>query len=935
MKGKRLLFAVALVTGMLGWNNIQAQTDVTSTYIANAGFEGEYKRFLDINNDRGVQKPNGWSVEWYQDNNDKNGMTFNATSINQDNQTWNAKSGNAYFARMRWANSTIYLRQTLSYLRPGNYTLAFSAATHTGAAGKNSLTISVAGQNQTIAAEDNANGDWTDYSIDFSITSATPYATIEVKGVREDGLFKFGIDEFTLTYDGSSYYEKILSNAQALLDNNVDWAVDTNNALSTAISSNSGKTTVDEKNAAIIALEEAMATYKANNSTDVTNYITNATFDSNIDGWTCTGGDGNNFQRNSSAQTNFNGGFLEKWRNAWNGTYNQKNFDVYQNLTKLPKGEYTIKAAIIAVMQGDKETLSDNYKNKKHGGPYYIDDDHGVWLYGTSGENTGKAWANTNNNAFGGGTGEIKTATVNVTDGNLTIGFKGIGSPNGGTELGTYANWIACDNWTLSYFGFDPTVLKANLQALQDEATEFLANATYSNVKGAERTSLATLSTATPEETKSALETAIRDIQDAIAAFTAAKPNYDALVAEIAKADALGADVTDAQAVVNSQATTAADALAAIQNLKVTEYNYVTNTYQHGVELGTWQAEGPTGSLTEQHWSGESRPYLEQSSAAWNSGSWEIKYYQDLLLPAGKYVFKVAGRQANSDKVSLSLTVKNGETVLGTVSDFPRGDTGRGIDKSGATNFSPEGSYANNNAGRGFEWRYVQFTLEEAATVNVAVEAKATDEHMWVSFCDATVLTDNANLIANVPGTLGAGKFATRIFPFKPEKKEGVNFYSCATKNGNALTLIEVPAPEANTPYILENASEAEINITQKGFDFHVDAEYTAGLLTGVFAENTITSGYVLQTQNDKQAFYKVVDPITVPAYRAYLNTTGEVKAFYLGGDDATAINALDALTSGAYEGIYSVDGVKLNRIEKGVNILKMADGTTRKVIVK
>ena len=106
-------------------------------------------------------------------------------------------------------------------------------------------------------------------------------------------------------------------------------------------------------------------------------------------------------------------------------------------------------------------------------------------------------------------------------------------------------------------------------------------------------------------------------------------------------------------------------------------------------------------------------------------------------------------------------------------------------------------------------------------------------------------------------------------------------------------------------------------------------------MLVGTFVNKEITSGYVLQTQNGKQSFYKVgtENPITVPPYRAYLDYSAEIKA--LGFDDATAINTLDALTSGAYEGIYSVDGVKLNHMEKGVNILKMADGTTRKVIVK
>ncbi|MBO7660436.1 MAG: hypothetical protein J6S65_02735, partial [Bacteroidaceae bacterium] len=98
-------------------------------------------------------------------------------------------------------------------------------------------------------------------------------------------------------------------------------------------------------------------------------------------------------------------------------------------------------------------------------------------------------------------------------------------------------------------------------------------------------------------------------------------------------------------------------------------------------------------------------------------------------------------------------------------------------------------------------------------------------------------------------------------------------------------------------------------------------------------------NNYVLQTNQTtgKQAFYIVgEDAITIPANRAYLSNVSSngVKTLNL-DDDPTSINALDALTNGAYEGIYTVDGVKLNRMEKGVNILKMADGTTRKVVVK
>ena len=194
--------------------------------------------------------------------------------------------------------------------------------------------------------------------------------------------------------------------------------------------------------------------------------------------------------------------------------------------------------------------------------------------------------------------------------------------------------------------------------------------------------------------------------------------------------------------------------------------------------------------------------------------------------------------------------------------------------------------------------------------------------------------------------TLAAGKYATRIYPFAPKAIEGITFYSCNAVNGTSLTLTPVETPQACVPYILGNDAEGAteaINIEQTGVDIHEYDTYTDGWLTGVLRPQPISilgdNYYVLQTQNGKQAFYVANDfSIEIPQYRAYLevpsDVIGNVKAFNL-GDDATAINTLEVLTSGAYEGIYTVDGVKLNRMEKGVNILKMADGSTRKVIVK
>lgn len=728
MKHYKLLMASLLLA--LGGGSAVAQTDVTEQYIKNPGFEGTSTLFLQIKNDgRGVQKPEGWSVEWYQDNSDDNGMTYVADNLNQDGKKWAAKNGKSYFARMRWANSTLYLRQTLRDLKPGKYTLSFSATGYRPK-GNSIFNVTVGDKKADINLSTKDEAAWADYNIDFEIAEGQKYATITITADRKDDNFKIGIDEFKLTYDGSSYYPSLISKATSLYNDNKDWAKQADE-LNAAIKTNSGKTEIVDINAAIDAIEDAMATFKNANTVDVTAKIVNPNFDSNIDGWTCEGGDGNNFQRQTSTQTNFNGGFLEKWKDSGNGSYNQKNFDVYQKLTNLPKGEYTIKAAIMATMQGVKKTAQ-KYQNKKHGGPYYIDNEHGVWFYGASGETTDMDWANTENKSFVSGAGaEYRTATVKVEDGNLIIGFKGVGSPDG-KQLGTYANWIACDNWTLSYFGFDPTTLLAQINTLKGSAEALLNNDEYKNVVGEERKSLSDAKEYTPEETKSALEAAISNLESAISVFTSAKTAYDNYAEEVAVAEKLGLTV--------EAPATAVAATEALKTLNVAEYNAATKNYTAAIELGEWTTTGAT-KFNNEHWSGKTSDYLNQidkDGKGYNSDNWTMTCKQTLTLPAGEYVFKAAGRK--SANAFMKLSVKNGETLVGEVSNFPNGNVGLGITTDGTASFDSNDQFANNNNGWGWQWRFVPFTLDADTEITFEIEAGANAIRNWASFGDYTVM---------------------------------------------------------------------------------------------------------------------------------------------------------------------------------------------------
>ena len=313
------------------------------------------------------------------------------------------------------------------------------------------------------------------------------------------------------------------------------------------------------------------------------------------------------------------------------------------------------------------------------------------------------------------------------------------------------------DDFRLYYLGDPVKAKKAELEALQATITDeaYFTNEAYTNVVGTERSNLTTQKTATAaSETVEAYQTVIDATQAAIDAFVAAKTNYDALVAEIAKAKALGIATATADGYAATSSSTAASALTSTQALKVVEYTFVTTNYSYGVDLGEWTTEGYTADNSGQHWDGkDSSKYKEQENSwgtpkkGYAADSWSIKFYQSIELPAGNYIFKVAGRKASGTHTTMSLDVTktSDDSSLGSINDFPEGDTGLGINTSGATDYTTgEGhTYANSGYGRGWEWRYVKFTLLATTEVKIAVNADADATSQWISFCNYTLQTDN------------------------------------------------------------------------------------------------------------------------------------------------------------------------------------------------
>lgn len=191
---------------------------------------------------------------------------------------------------------------------------------------------------------------------------------------------------------------------------------------------------------------------------------------------------------------------------------------------------------------------------------------------------------------------------------------------------------------------------------------------------------------------------------------------------------------------------------------------------------------------------------------------------------------------------------------------------------------------------------------------------------------------------ASVDVNIGAAvKYATRIFPFSPTLPEGVKAYSAAV-DVDKVTLTEATTLAANTPYILF-ANEGYNGDALSGWGTASATSYTSEVLTGVYeaitGDDLPADSYVLAQIDNKVCFYQVDnnDKPTVTAYRCYLTAPSASRVLSF-DNEYTGIEAINALTSGEAT-IFNASGVKVPSLQKGMNIVRMKNGKTQKIMVK
>ncbi len=385
-------------------------------------------------------------------------------------------------------------------------------------------------------------------------------------------------------------------------------------------------TTAEEVNNATAAIRNLIlpfissVTIKDGKSFNITDFITNPSFESGFTGWTNTGSMAT--QGNNSFAGKVGSTYAEFWQP--NGTKG-----VSQALEGLPAGYYTLSANILA----RSVTSAKLYAGTS------------AEVYATIADAS---------NAY--------NLVFNCADNaNVTIGFEAVGT-------GVGASWIAIDNFGLTYLGKAPLVLFQN--ELAEAAAVARAHATGLAIPAAALTAYnnAIDVAAANNATIDACQASIAAIETATATADALVAPYAAYQAMVANASFAGVATTTIEEQNNAvaAATDAANINSATEALRaaidalafdITSYTIKNAAAQSKTDWEGTDFGGQSDGVTE---------YWNVSPAG---------FHQTISLPAGKYRMTVVALQ----RLNMTGTVYAGEnsTIIAQVGNPPVNNRGQ------------------------------------------------------------------------------------------------------------------------------------------------------------------------------------------------------------------------------------------------------------------
>ena len=224
------------------------------------------------------------------------------------------------------------------------------------------------------------------------------------------------------------------------------------------------------------------------------------------------------------------------------------------------------------------------------------------------------------------------------------------------------------------------------------------------------------------------------------------------------------------------------------------------------------------------------------------------------------------------------------------------------------------------------------------------------DQKRTVSLSDDSYISDKASGTVNEISytRVMSSDWGTLVLPY-PLTLTGnkpYRLYTIENMNGDELVLKQLDKDVlAGTPCVVKrNGSETELTFGANNAALNMATEgKTVGDMTfrGTYWTEEVNSGYVIS----KNSFWNVeelknsssVKGVKVNPFRAWLDGTSanSPAQFSMRIDGSTTgIDAIDALNDAEAE-YYDLSGKRLDELQKGVNIVRMKSGKTKKIIIK
>ncbi len=312
--------------------------------------------------------------------------------------------------------------------------------------------------------------------------------------------------------------------------------------------------------------------------------------------------------------------------------------------------------------------------------------------------------------------------------------------------------------------------------------------------------------------------------------------------------------------------------------------------------------------------------------------------YQYVTLPEGDYLLKVATRGISDANAGIYVKLKGASP----------GDDLVNVQVQKKNN-------AGNELGNGWGWTYLSFSIAEEKELEIGffVEsgayAGADDFHLYkgvVTMNETSTSVDfsageHANVVVN--RNITGGKWATLCLPFALEKPEGweVRELSSVEESNGVYTLnfTEATSLVAGKPYMVKTTEDVtrivatDVTVLTEPVDQTVDGV----TMKGVFTSGYVPSGGYFVSGNK---FYRAADNTnSMKAFRAYfeINGSNNARSLILNIDEATSVTTLEGQQPATEqpEAVFDLSGRRQTRLVPGINIVRQADGTVKKVFVK